>query len=423
MAIKARGKGLSLYRRVPKRYEEVEPRKFIWVSLHTDSRSVAETKEPAIWEQMIEAWEAKLAGASGDAEARFAAARELAQMRGFRYLQAAAVAKLPTEELLRRVEVITVRGDEPDPVEAAALLGATKEPPITVSRALELFWQLAKDRTIGKSEDQSRRWRNPRIKAVKNFIDLIGDKPIGEITGDDMLDFRGWWVDRIENEGKTANSANKDIGHLGNVLRTVNQMKRLNLVLPLDDLAIKNGEAKTRPPFNVAWLRDRLLAPGALDGLNPEARGILLAMVNTGARPSEIAALGADQIHLNANVPHISIEANVRQLKSANARRVIALTGVSLEAMRAFPDGFPRYQKNSATLSATVNKYLRTNGLLETPRHSLCSLRHSFEDRMLAAVVGERVRRDIMGHALDRVRYGAGASLEQQLDIIQPLAL
>ena len=51
---------------------------------------------------------------------------------------------------------------------------------------------------IGKSEDQIRRWRNPRIKAVRNFVSVIGNKPIAAITRDDMLDFRQHWLERIE---------------------------------------------------------------------------------------------------------------------------------------------------------------------------------------------------------------------------------
>lgn len=122
-------------------------------------------------------------------------------------------------------------------------------------------------------------------------------------------------------------------------------------------------------------------------------------------------------------MPHISIEPVERQLKSANARRVIPLCGVSLEAMRKFPDGFSRYCSNPASLSATINKYLRANGLLETPEHSLYGLRHSFEDRQLAAGVDERIRRDLMGHALSRERYGKGASLEKLRGHIQATAL
>jgi len=207
------------------------------------------------------------------------------------------------------------------------------------------------------------------------------------------------------------------------VLRTVNRMKRLGLVLPLTDLSFKEGDSKKRPPFSVKWIKEKLLAPGALDGLNPEARAILLVMINTGCRPSELAALTANTIRLDHNVPHISIEPEGRQIKSKHARRTIPLLGVSLEAIRAFPEGFPRYRTSSASLSATVNKYLRENGLMESDAHVLYSLRHSFEDRMLAAKIDERIRRDLFGHRLSRERYGDGATLEMDQDLLQPVAL
>jgi len=420
MAIKKRGKTLSLYKRVPKRYESVESRKFIWLALHTDSPTVAERKAGPAWEALVEAWEAKLAGDTSDAEQRFAAARDLAAARGFRYLRADQVAKLPRGELLERIAAVGGTDANPDVRDAEALLGGAQQPAITVSRALELYWDLTADQLRGKSDDQVRRWKNPRIKAIKNFIAVVGDKPLDDITGDDMLDFRGWWLERMDAQDLTANSANKDLIHLGNVLKTVNKMKRLNLVLPLSDLSFKEGEAKQRPPFSTGWIRNELLAPGALDGLNDEAKAIFLAMINTGARPSELASLTADQIVLDSNVPYIKIEPHERQLKSRNARRVIPLIGVSLEAMRCHPEGFPRYRRTSASLSATVNKYLRTHGLLETPAHTLYGLRHSFEDRLLAADVDERVRRDLMGHALNRERYGKGASLENLQAILQP---
>lgn len=143
-------------------------------------------------------------------------------------------------------------------------------------------------------------------------------------------------MEKLEVDGLTPNSANKDLIRLGDVLKMVNKMKRLGLVLPLSDLALKESEAKTRPPFSPAWIKDHPLKPGALDGLNDDARGILLTMVNTGARPSELAALSTETIRLDADVPHISIEPDGRQLKTAHSRRVIPLVGVSLEAMKSF---------------------------------------------------------------------------------------
>ncbi|MDO9581848.1 MAG: tyrosine-type recombinase/integrase [Desulfomicrobium sp.] len=417
---------LYLYKRVPKRFASVESRTFVWISLHTDSLSHAKSKEAATWDQMIAAWEAKLAGDTTDAEQRFAAARDLAEARGFRYLRADQVAKLPIEELRDRFAAVSGfkdTPDSPDTIDAAALLGGAKEPPLTVSKALEHYWTLAKDKTLGKSEDQLRRWKNPRKKAVANFIAVVGDKAIKDITGDDMLDFRNWWMERLEEEELTPNSANKDLIHLGDILKTVNRMKRLGLVLPLTDLAFKEADAKKRPPFSTTWIKEKILGQGALDGLNPEARAILLVMVNTGCRPSELAALSAKTIRLDHDVPHIAIEPEGRQIKSKYAKRIVPLLGVSLEALKSFQEGFPRYRESSASLSATVNKFMRENGLMESDDHTLYSLRHAFEDRMLAAGIDDRIRRDLFGHRLTRERYGDGGTLEQKQSLLQATAL
>jgi len=422
MALRSRNGRVYLYKRVPKRYASVEVRRFIWLSLHTDSVSLAESKASATWAQMVEGWEAKLAGDTGDAEARFEAARELAAVRGFRYLSAPTVAKLPLEEILTRIETIGENRRGSDQKDAAAMLGGAPEPLITVTRALELFWLLASDRTIGKSKDQIRRWKNPRIKAVANFVNLVGDKALQSITGDDMLDFRQWWIDRVRTENLSTGSANKDLTHLSDTLRTIVKLKRLEIILPFSDLMLKEGEQKIRPPFSSEWIRQKQLAANALAGLNAEARCLLLGMVNTGYRPSEGAALRSGQIHLETKIPYISIESPDRQLKTTHSKRIIPLAGISLAAFREFPDGFPRYRKNPG-FSDTINKFLRENSLMETAAHSLYSLRHSFEDRLLAKGVDERIRRDLMGHALHRERYGAGATLEHLHEVIQAAAL
>jgi integrase len=109
-------------------------------------------------------------------------------------------------------------------------------------------------------------------------------------------------------------------------------------------------------------------------------------------------------------------------LKSANARRIIPLFGISLKAFRANPDGFPRYADNPS-LSDTVNKFLRENKLLESDKHTMYSLRHSFEDRLLGAGTDERIRRDLMGHRLTRERYGKGADLVQLQRVLQAIAV
>lgn len=416
-----RNETLYIRKRVPRRYRPVEDREFLWVSLHTDSEAVAKVKAPQIWAQMIEAWEAKLAGASAEAEDRVAAAKNLAQMKGYRFMHAPDVAKLPLAELVDRLEQVTTAKGKIDMPMAEAVLGLVEAPKLTVNRAIDLYWGYAEEKTLGKSADQVKRMKAPREKAIRNFVKLKGDLIIDQITRDDLEDFKAWWLERVKAGKTTANSANKDLVYLTSTLRAVALRKSVALRFTTDKLAIPEGKKNTRPPFSSDWIRDRLLAPGALDGLNAEARCILLGMVNTGYRPSEGAQLTSAQIRLDVDVPHIQIEGVGRTLKSAYAERRIPLCGVSLQAFRQFPNGFPRYADNP-TLSDTVNKFLRENRLLETEGHSLYSLRHSFEDRLLAAGADDRIRADLMGHRIKRERYGAGASLEHLQAILQRIA-
>lgn len=423
MSISTRSKKglLEMRRRVPTRYASVEPRTTVWIALGTDSPSFAASKADMLWQKQIERWDALLAGDSALAEDRLAAARQIVETKGMCYVPATSLLAQPVSEILQRVEAIAVRKGKPAIEEARAFLGTVPDPGLKISRTLELFWQLTSSDFLGKSQDQIRRAKNPVVKAVNNFISVVGDKLISDISREDMLDFRDWWSERREQEELTANSANKDFTHLGRVLKTVNQLKRLGLALPLEGLRFKAGEAEQRPPFSDEWIRERLLAVGALNRLNTEARCLLLGMINTGYRPSEGAGLLPGHIQLEGSVPHILIRPEGRQLKTRPSKRTIPLAGVSLDALRECRAGFPRY-RDKPGLSATINSFLRANGLMESPEHVFYSLRHSFEDRLLAAGVDERVRRDLMGHALGRERYGIGATLEMAHSIIQQIA-
>ncbi len=424
MKLSLRGKIWHLRRRVPSRFTAIEPRHEVWVSLKTDSHQLAARKAPAVWESLLAGWEAQLEGRSEDQLARFQAAQAIAASHGVSFRPIRDIEDLPLEELLARVEVLRQREGTANVMAAPAVLGTVERPSLTVSQALEEYWKLTPDRIRGKSDDQKRRWQNPRKKAVHNFIDAVGDLPLSQLKRSDFLDFRGWWLERIAEEDLTPNSANKDLIHLGDVLRTVSELKGLEFDLPLQKLTLKEGDRRERFPFSDAWIRDRLLAPGALAGLNDEARAILIGMINTGYRPSEAAGLTADRIRLRDDVPHISIAPDsTRQIKNKTSRREIPLTAVSLDAFREFPKGFAHYRERPASLSATVNKFLRENGLMESDRHVMYSLRHAFEDRMLRGRIDERVRRELMGHSLGREKYGQAGGLAFKAQELNRIAI
>ena len=421
-----RGEHYYIRRRVPARYASVDDRGYLHICLFTDSPAIAKNKATLIWAEMVEAWEAKLEGNDASGDQRMEAARKLAQRRGYRYLDTAAVAKLPLEKLLDRIESVVDNRDKLDMREADAALGLAPQPSLSVGKSLDTYYAVAGDKIIGKSADQLRRHRAPRLKAISNFIEVVGDKNLGEITTEDMFEFRAWWVARVASGEVQAGSANKDFTHLASMWKTVARAKRIALKFDTEGLALTDSHSKkrTRAPFSDAWIREKLLAPDALNGLNADARYILLGMINTGCRPSEIAGLMAEDIKLDAKVPHILIQPNPnRALKNAHSERYVPLTGISLDAFRQMKDGFPRYATNSASLSATVNKFLSQNGLLETDRHSLYGLRHAFEDRLLVAGVDERIRRDLMGHGLKRERYGLGGDMAHIQGLLLPIAL
>lgn len=304
---------------VPKRYESVERKKVIVRTLKIDSESVAIEKAKSTWTSLIDGWEALLAGDTDDAEKQFAAARNYAQTQGFRYLPMNRVVDLDDADLLKRIEAIEATPKYRRKKAAAPLLGAVDKPKINLKRALEFYWHLTRDRLVGKSKDQIRRWENPRKKAIKNFIAVVGNLPLEDIEGDDMLDFTDYWQKRMEKEGITANSANKDLVHLSDIFRTVNKKKLLNLVLPLSDLAFKEGDRPKRPAFSTDWISTMLLAPGAMDGLNKEAKCVLLGMINTGYALNN-ATLGYGLALANKGLkalsdPHLMAGLNVHEGK------------------------------------------------------------------------------------------------------------
>lgn len=415
----------SLKRHVPRQYQSIDNRREVWVSLHTDSLSRAKKKAPVVWDALIAGWEAQLAGGSPDAKQNFEAAQKLAKSKGLEYMQMPEVMNLPDREILARIKSIGRLDGKLNEMEAAAVLGRVDVPSITVSEALEEFWELAKDQILGKSADQIRRWKNPRIKAFKNFIAVIGDKPIADISQDDMLDFRNWWMERVEYEKLNVSTANKDFTNFGSVLKSVNKMKKLGLEIPLRGFHFKKGRENSRPPFSEEWIREKLLAKGALADLEDQARTILLVMINTGARLSEAANLMPAHIILDHEYPHIVITSDgreqAREMKSPNAERVIPLVGVSLDAMRKCPDGFPKYH-DDPTLSDMINRYLTNHGLRETPKHTAYSLRHSFEDRLRKAKIDDRLRAELFGHSYHRERYGA-TTLEELTEALSLIAI
>jgi len=373
----------------------------------------------------VEAYWASIRNGQGaNPKGRVEAARYLAQRRGFEYRPAAALAAGPLDEILKRLDALERHDVVDDRDEVEALLGGAKPDVISVSDLFSQFEDIMRASLTDMSAAQLEKWPAPYERAIETFIAVVGDKPITDITRDDALDFRKHWQNRILKGDVKIYTANRQIGSLNRMMTAVIDHRRLNITSPFEGTRIpgQHREEEQRVAYAPAYIQERLLAPGALAGLNAEARHVLYLVTETGLRLSEAVNLTRDTIKLDCTVPHILVRPDGRRLKAAGSKREIPLVGVALEAMKLNRDGFPRYRDKSASLSATIGKFLAENKLRPTGEETAYSLRHSFEDRLNAVEAPEKMVALLMGHKLSRPKYGSGFALDHVQGWLEKIA-
>lgn len=403
-------------RRIPKKYREFDSRTFVRIALHTDSRSEA-IRLATLQNLRLEAYWKELAIAGCKlSETYYTSVVNAARLMGLSYMPSAAIAQLPPAQIVERVSYLDKSNLNEKTVQV--VLGGVNTPVIRLDGLLSKYWGYSKPRILNKSPHQVRKWKNPRIKAIRNLIKVVGNKAVSDLTREDMLLFRNWWFDRLDKNNMTANSANKDITFCKVIVEAVCE----NLKLPLDvqhlfrklSFETKDDDAR-RLPFDTKYITDVLLNPANLKGLEEQAKWLLHAFAETGAGISELVGLLPEDISLNDEIPHIAITPRKHTgLKTKYRKRTIPLVGHALDAFRACPEGFFKYRANPDILSTTLNKYLREKNLMPSEMHSVYSLRHSFQDRLLAANVPDRIQAQLMGHKFGRPSYGEGGTLAQK---------
>lgn len=421
--------------RVPRRYEQVEPRTEIHRSLRTDSEREARARLPAAEAVVLAELDARLTmGGSGRQSQQgdvFSAAVALAATRGITYRMAEDLASGPLDEILARLDTLKP-ADTPEV--ARAVLGGVEAPQLMLSGLVEEVERICAHDNRYKSETQMRLWRNPRTRAVANLIAALGgDRPVLALEAGDARRHKAWWQKRIELEGQKAETANKDFSNMSSML--AHYYESLDIAEPprpylgitiRDRHAVKNR----KPEIPVDWIVEKWFAPGALDGLNGEARDILLISIETGCRQAEIHDLASDAIVLDAAIPHLRIAfedgEEKREVKNTASVRLVPLVGVALAAARRHPNGFLRY-RYKRSYSALINGYLRDNGLMPSSKHTAGGTRHTWESRLKAARIPSDDRGEMMGHSVASARprelYGDGMPLHMKLDLARKVAL
>lgn len=414
-----RGKRYSYKRRVPNSLREHDHREHVVIPLKTDSESLAHQKSIVVNEHIERYWEELIHSTSVHTAERFKKVSNICALLNFTYKSTLALSEDTLPTLINRLTVLEQVKSEPMHVEA--IMGGADVPTICISQAMEKYWKISNHELLNKSPDQIRKWKNPRKKAIKNFIAVCGDKELTELQRDDLVQFRDWWIHRIETEGRAVNTVNKELGFFKSVVEKMNDHVKLNIDTDwlFRNYSLKKQRSGKREPFENDFIQNEMLNTKYHTGLIEEAKYILYSLADTGARPAEIINLMPEDILLECHIPHIKIRPRKnRQLKTPYSERDIPLVGCALWAFQQMSEGFPHYRNmksGSDNLSATLNAHLRRRKLLPSTKHTLYSLRHSFQDRLTNIGVPDRIQVQLMGHKFaDRIEYGNGANLEKK---------
>lgn len=215
--------------------------------------------------------------------------------------------------MLDRVEVVN---SEKDVATAEAALGSATRPKLKLIKAFDLYVaEIAASEAAGKSPAQWASWEKVKLRAVKDFIKVVGDIPLENISREDACKFYKWWLDRVTpGEGRvkllSPSSANRDLGNMRKLyaeyFKYLGEDDRQN---PFRGLSFAKRQNTERAAFSTEWIAGHILKVGALDGLNLEARLIAYILIETGARPSEICNLLPENIRLNS--PTSSIPSDI----------------------------------------------------------------------------------------------------------------
>lgn len=428
--------------RTPLKYQRVCDQPYLTQSLKTDSKIEAGSLAVLVKKQLVAELDARLAGqAPTQTREAYQATLALAKTHNVKLKTMEDLVAGPVNDVIERIE----RLQNLDPKAATALfgvqLGNIKIPTTTITELAAIMSDLRPDDVATKNERQVRVWKAKWLRAAESFVEAVKeDKPVKDITQQDAFDVRRLWTSKLSGDAKiTSDYANKHLGYLRQMIDAFYSDTQIDHYLNVfDDIKIEQKPVHERKKkdsrkleFTPKWIQENIINFDKLNGLNEEARDIIIICAETGCRESEIFDLPESSIILNSSIPHIKVQVEdgigqKRDVKTAASIRDVPLVGAALEAMKRHPQGFPRYRGN-ANYYNTAQKFFRTNNLLPSDDHTLGGLRHSYESRMRRAGIDNEERAFMMGHSLKKIRgreiYGDETSLKVRALYAEMVAL
>ena len=255
-----------LERRVPARFVVRDPRKTVKLStgirITDDPRGIAARRAVAELDaELSRLWEGD-SKTEIEADIAYRKASRKALELGVGYLPAARVAALPTEDLLKRIELLIdskLGMCTLDAEKRTALAGKIALPQLQVSQMVVEFEKIHAAVVKEKSVNEKRKWRVPKETALAIFVKVIGgDRPLGQLTRADVLLWRQHWQDRVLNNEVEVATANKNIGRIAVMYNQINEHRQLGLPEIFRKAGISGEKDTQRVAFEARIRPDRV---------------------------------------------------------------------------------------------------------------------------------------------------------------------
>ena len=258
--------------------------------------------------------------------------------------------------------------------------------------------------------------------AVEQFRMFAGNSPLVQVQRKTVRDWITW-LRTSRSQGEA--TIRRRLGSLSAIFAYSMEIEDDALPNPFSRHRLPRAELGFRLPFERTHLIaiDRWLK----GSIGSRTTGQIVRLLRaTGARPLEIGGLYADEIRLDASIPYVMLQPNLlRGLKTPSSQRAIPLVGDGLvaatELLSCSRAGavFPKTCHETGSLSARLNKGLRSAGIPQSPQLTAYSFRHTIEEALRVTGATFDVQQAILGHAkrTSTERYGARhVSLERLRD-------
>lgn len=301
----------------------------------------------------------------------------------------------------------------PVEIRAAQIIAGTVKP--TLSDALELYLEIHPKRDSKRFEEHTR-------IVFKTLVDVLGDKPIAELSRADGHKYVAAQIAR----GVKTGTISRYMNTIRAIIATWLREKESDKANPFAQIPIpKSGaDAKKREPFTGPELRALFDACKTQDD---DLRWLIALLGDTGARLAEVAGLALEDLKLDEEIPHVVIQPHPwRSLKTPGSAREVPLMGAALwaaqrvkaTANKAQRFAFPRYttatECKATHASNTIAKWIRSLDM----DHTAHELRHTMADRLRDVGCPQEVREAIGGWSSKGIAatYGKGYSLRVMSD-------